>query len=48
MKYLGDDQSNVIVKDIIERIEVSLGKHKSNGIALIGHNDCAGNPISEK
>ncbi len=29
------------------RIEISLYKHGSQGIAIIAHYDCAGNPISE-
>ena len=33
---------------IISCIEISLKKHKSKGIAIVAHHDCAGNPIPDK
>jgi len=35
------------VKSIFERARISVEKHHSKGIAVIGHHDCAGNPASE-
>ena len=32
------------LKSIITCIDISLKKHKSKGIAIIAHSDCAGNP----
>ncbi len=32
------------VKSILARVEISVGKHLSKGIAIVGHHDCAGNP----
>lgn len=29
-------------------IDVSVGKHHSKGIAVHGHTDCAGNPVSDE
>ena len=34
-------------RSILARVEISLTKHKSGGIALIAHYDCAGNPAPE-
>lgn len=34
------------VDSIIERITISVEKHGSVGIAIVGHYDCAGNPSS--
>ena len=33
---------------IISCIDISLKKHKSKGIAIVAHYDCAGNPISDE
>lgn len=34
-------------ESIVKRVEISLAKHKSLGIAVAGHHDCAGNPAPE-
>ena len=36
------------LEPIISCIDISLRKHKSKGIAVIAHYDCAGNPISDE
>ena len=36
------------LKSIITCIDISLKKHKSKGIAIVAHYDCAGNPISDE
>ncbi|MDH3890708.1 MAG: hypothetical protein OEV49_06455 [candidate division Zixibacteria bacterium] len=33
---------------IKERVKLSVEKHKSELIILVGHGDCAGNPVSEE
>jgi len=33
------------LESIISCIDISLKKHKSKGIAIVAHHDCAGNPI---
>jgi carbonic anhydrase len=33
------------VESIRRRLEVSLQKHHSNLVAVVGHDDCAGNPV---
>jgi carbonic anhydrase len=36
------------VESILKRVNISVEKHHSKGIAVIGHHDCAGNPASEE
>ena len=36
------------LKYIISCIDISLKKHKSKGIAIVAHYDCAGNPVSDE
>jgi carbonic anhydrase len=33
-----------LVKGILGRLRISVEKHSSVGIAIVGHQDCAGNP----
>ena len=35
-----------LVQSVLERINISVQKHSSVGIALVGHHDCAGNPAT--
>lgn len=34
-----------LLKSILTRVDISVEKHHSGGIALVGHYDCAGNPV---
>jgi len=36
------------LESIISCVDISLKKHKSKGIAIVAHYDCAGNPISDE
>ncbi|MCF7945095.1 MAG: hypothetical protein K9L75_06150 [Spirochaetia bacterium] len=36
------------LQSILERVLISLEKHDSQGIAVLGHYDCAGNPAEEE
>jgi len=35
------------VDSILARIDISVHKHHSLGIAIVGHHDCAGNPSAK-
>ncbi len=35
------------VESIRDRVEISVSKHHSKLVALVGHYDCAGNPVGE-
>jgi hypothetical protein len=39
------DQS--LVESIFKRVDISLQHHHSKGIAIVGHHDCAGNPVEK-
>lgn len=43
---VGTDLSKI--QSIIERLKISIELHDSIGIAVVGHYDCAGNPVTEK
>ena len=45
---LAENKNNTAIKSIFERINISVEKHHSKGIAIIGHHDCAGNPASKE
>ena len=36
-----------LIHSILERIDISVQKHGSRHIAVIGHHDCAGNPAGK-
>ena len=36
-----------VVESIERRLAISVGKHKSVGIAVVGHWNCAGNPADQ-
>jgi hypothetical protein len=46
-KILAEGINQKLLESIWTRVEISLTKHDSLGIAVIGHHDCAGNPVAE-
>ena len=42
------DSASPLVEGIRERAAVSVNKHGSRVIAVVGHFDCAGNPVDER
>ena len=40
---LAKQDNAVLVQTILERLSISIDKHNSVGIAIVGHQDCAGN-----
>jgi carbonic anhydrase len=47
IKALADDADKETLASIRRRILVSVDKHHSQAIAVVGHHDCAGNPVGE-
>ena len=43
---LAKRSDTALVKGILARLRISIEKHNSVGIAVVGHQDCAGNPAS--
>ncbi len=41
---LSKQEDKTAIESILVRVKISVEKHKSVGIAVIGHHDCAGNP----
>ena len=42
-----DHLDQYLVESLKNKIKISLEKHKSKNIVVSGHEDCAGNPVSE-
>lgn len=41
-------ENQTLISSIEGRINISVEKHASKGIAVIGHHDCAGNPVDKE
>ena len=41
---LSEQKNSVSIQSILERLKISIERHNSVGVALVGHHDCAGNP----
>ncbi len=46
--HLAEKTDSQQTKSILQRIEISINNHKSTGIAVIAHYDCAGNPVDDQ
>ena len=46
-RILAEGSDQQLLDSIWARVEISITKHDSKGIAVIGHHDCAGNPVAE-
>jgi hypothetical protein len=47
-KILAENNENGIIQSLKKRVEISVVKHASFQIAIIGHFDCAGNPVDKE
>ena len=45
---LAQKDNKTLVQSIISRVQISVKKHHSVAIAIVGHYDCAGNPAGKK
>ncbi len=45
IKFLAENSDSAQIESIKSRVEVSVVKHGSKVIAIVGHADCAGNPV---
>ncbi len=45
---LAKKDNKTLVQSIISRVQISVEKHHSVGIAIVGHYDCAGNPAGKE
>jgi carbonic anhydrase len=47
-KILAENKDKSALESIKNRINISVNKHKSTTIAIVGHHDCAGNPTDQE
>ena len=45
---LAKQAKSELVESILDRVRLSVEDHRSKGIAVVGHYDCAGNPTSKE
>ncbi|MCK4752137.1 MAG: hypothetical protein KAS75_01730 [Planctomycetes bacterium] len=46
--YLAEKTDSEQTKSILQRIDISINNHKSTGVAIVAHHDCAGNPLDDQ
>ncbi|HIG99321.1 MAG TPA: hypothetical protein HA258_01960 [Thermoplasmata archaeon] len=47
-KILAENIERTVIESLKKRVEISVVKHASIQIAVVGHFDCAGNPVDEE
>ncbi len=47
-KILAGGKNSAAVESILSRLQISVEKHHTLGIAVVGHHDCAGNPTHKE
>jgi len=48
IKTIAEGRNQKVIESILRRIKISMNKHKSKGMAVVGHEDCAGNPVDKQ
>ncbi|UCD94278.1 MAG: hypothetical protein JSU69_11020 [Candidatus Zixiibacteriota bacterium] len=48
IKFLARNQDGNTIASIRKRVAISVEKHGSGVIAIVGHHDCAGNPVGKE
>lgn len=48
VKYLSEKPASRTSRSILERLDLSIEKHDSRGIAIVAHYDCGGNPVDKE
>ena len=47
IKALSENIERTIVESIKRRVGLSISRHQSELVAIVGHYDCAGNPVDQ-
>jgi carbonic anhydrase len=47
-KILAENKPCDLIESLKKRVEISVIKHASTNIAIVGHFDCAGNPVENE
>lgn len=45
VKIIAEHIHHAMLQSIQNRLSISIEKHKSIGISIVAHDDCAGNPV---
>jgi len=48
IRILSEQREHRLVRSVLKRVKISMDVHGSGGIAVIGHYDCAGNPLAKE
>jgi hypothetical protein len=48
IKILAENKPDALIDSLRKRMEISVKKHGSTCLAVIGHFDCAGNPVGKE
>lgn len=48
INILAENAPKELVESIKTRVDISVNKHGSKVVALVGHHDCAGNPVEKQ
>ena len=48
VRILAEEPESELTQSILNRVDISTGKHGSGCIAMVAHVDCAGNPVSDE
>lgn len=46
-KILAEGTDAEVIQSILHRLRISVEKHNSVGVAIVGHHDCAANPAGK-
>ena len=46
--FLAEKQQSPQTESILQRVDISINKHKSCGIGIVAHYNCAGNPVEKE
>lgn len=47
-RLLAEDKDRMSIESIRRRLEISVSRHNSKLVAIVGHQDCAGNPADKE
>lgn len=47
IKALSERSDQAVLESIRRRLEISVLKHRSRHVVVVGHHDCAGNPVGK-
>ncbi len=47
-KVLSENKNGFTLREIKRKVEISISKHASKLVAIVGHHNCAGNPVEKE